>query len=141
MLNTEVTAPKPHDQGESVLLRIGQAAILLGVSIDTLRRWEGQGRLTCVRRSNQRLVPSEEVTRLLLERGVRQSGNLGTPNRLTGIVVTIDSDENVARVELAIGEHRIVSLMPHDAAVELGLSEGSVATAVVNAAQVSIDHA
>ncbi|MDQ2965538.1 MAG: MerR family DNA-binding transcriptional regulator, partial [Chloroflexota bacterium] len=97
-------------------MRIGQAAELLGVGVDTLRRWESDGRLSTARSSGgQRLVPIPEVSRLLAERRrastdrpiVAQSAR----NRFAGIVTRIEHDRVAAVVEVLAGPHRLVSLM------------------------------
>jgi molybdopterin-binding protein len=121
------------------LLRIGDVAKALGVSIDTLRRWDADGRISFVRRGNQRMLPSEELARLLQERAgtVRRSS---ARNRLQGVVVSVECDGVMAKVELACGEYRIVSLMSREAADELQLAPGVAATAIVKATNVIIDR-
>src|SRR5262245_12549647 len=94
-------------------LRVGQAAEMLQVSVDTLRRWEQEGRLTVERSSGgQRIVPVSEVTRLLAE---RRASALERPiiagsarNRFPGIVTRIDRDGVAAVVEVIAGPHRMV---------------------------------
>jgi molybdopterin-binding protein len=126
------------------LLRIGQAAELLGVGVDTLRRWETDGRLTTVRSSGrQRLVPIHEVSRLLGERRraatdrpiVAQSAR----NRFAGIVTRVESDRVAAVVEVLAGPHRLVSLMTAEAVEELGLAVGDEVVCVVKATQVIVE--
>jgi molybdopterin-binding protein len=125
-------------------LRIGVAAELLGVGVDTLRRWEADGRLRTIRTAGgQRLVPVAEVSRLLAERRrtttdrpiVAQSAR----NRFAGIVTRIDRDAVVAAVEVLAGPHRLVSLMTAEAVDELGLEVGSEAVCVVKATQVIVE--
>lgn len=130
----------PDDQ----TLRIGQAAELLGVGIDTLRRWEADGRLTTVRTSGgQRLVPIAEVSRLLAERRRttpdRPTVASSARNRFAGIVTRIDRDNLVAVVEVLAGPHRLVSLMTAEAVDELDLRVGSEAVCVVKATQVIVE--
>lgn len=130
----------PDDQ----TLRIGQAAELLGVGIDTLRRWEADGRLTTVRTSGgQRLVPIAEVSRLLAERRRttpdRPTVATSARNRFAGIVTRIDRDRVVAVVEVLAGPHRLVSLMTAEAVDELDLRVGSEAVCVVKATQVIVE--
>src|SRR3954452_3217323 len=96
------------------LIRIGAAASALGVSVDTLRRWERGGRVTFERRSGQRFVPAGELTRLLTEPG----GNARTSarHRLSRNVVSVKRDKVMAQVEIACGSQRIVSLMSRESA-------------------------
>jgi molybdopterin-binding protein len=126
------------------MLRIGQAAELLGVGVDTLRRWEADGRLITTRSSGgQRLVRIAEVSRLLAERRrsapdrpiVAQSAR----NRFAGIVTRIDRDGVVAVVEVLAGPHRLVSLMTAEAVDELQLEVGAEAVCVVKATQVIVE--
>jgi molybdopterin-binding protein len=114
-------------------IRIGAAATALGVSIDTLRRWERDGRVTFERRGQQRYMSSDELARLLRERSA--SGG-SARNRLAGIVLAIRRDE-----VMACGPHRIVSLMTREAADQLGLKPGDSATAVIKATTVVVERA
>jgi molybdopterin-binding protein len=125
-------------------LRIGEAAELLGVGIDTLRRWEAEGKLETVRTGGgQRLVPLAEVSRLLAERRratpdrpiVAQSAR----NRFAGIVTRVERDGVVAVVEVLAGPHRLVSLMTAEAVDELQLEVGIEAVCVVKATQVIVE--
>lgn len=126
------------------MLRIGEAAELIGVSVETVRRWESEGRLRTVRTGGrQRLVPLPEVSRLLAERrregrdrrGVRQSAR----NRLPGLVTRVERDGLTAVVEVLAGPHRLVSLMTREAADELKLRVGSRVTCVVKATQLIVE--
>jgi len=124
-------------------IRVGMAAEMLGMSVDTLRRWETEGRLR-VRRSagGQRLVPLSEVTRLLAE---RRSATQEAPvaqsarNRFPGIVTRIQRNDPIAVVEIRAGPHRVVSIMTSEAIDELGLEVGSEAVGVVKATNVVIE--
>lgn len=125
-------------------LRIGQAAELLGVGVETLRRWEVEGGLKTVRSAGgQRLVPFEEVSRLLEERRrstrerriVAQSAR----NRFAGVVTRIQRDEVVAVVEVMAGPHRLVSLMTAEAVDDMGLAVGDEAICVVKATNVVVE--
>ena len=117
---------------------------MLGVSIETLRRWEADGRLT-VRRSagGQRLVPLTEISRLLAERRrvgkdrpiVAQSAR----NRFPGIVTRIEKDRVAAVVEVQAGPHRLVSLMTAEAVDDLDLRVGDEAICVVKATNVIVE--
>ena len=119
------------------LVRIGAAAAALGVSVDTLRRWERQDRVTFVRRGGQRHMPAAELARLLRERG--GSGATSARNRMRGVVVDIKRDGVMAQVELACGPFRIVSLISREAADDLGLEPGMPAAAVVKATTVIVE--
>src|SRR3954454_20469710 len=119
------------------LLRIGAAASALGVSVDTLRRWERDGRVTFERRGNMRYIAAGEVARLLRTRQLPSRSS--ARNRLDGIVVSIKKDGVMAQVELACGPYRIVSLMSREAADELGLEVGSSAQAVIKSTTVVVE--
>ena len=125
-------------------LRVGQAAEMLGVSVETLRRWEAEGRMRMERSDgNQRVVDVSEVTRLLDERRqatadrpiVAQSAR----NRFAGIVTRIEKDGVAAVVEVIAGPHRLVSLMTAEAVDELGLEVGHEAVCVVKATNVIVE--
>jgi molybdopterin-binding protein len=125
-------------------LRVGQAAEMLQVSVETLRRWETEGRLRMERSDGgQRLVDIDEVSRLLDERRraatdrpiVAQSAR----NRFPGIVTRIEADRVAAVVEVIAGPHRMVSLMTAEAVVELGLKVGDEAVCVVKATNVIVE--
>ena len=118
-------------------MRIGAAAAALGVSPDTLRRWERDGRVTFERRGTTRYISAEEVGRLLRARQLPTRSS--ARNRLEGVVVSIKRDGVMAQVELACGPYRIVSLMSREAADELGLRVGSNAQAVVKSTNVVIE--
>jgi molybdopterin-binding protein len=128
-----------------VNLRLGEAAEMLGVTPDTLRRWESQGRLMTGRsHGGQRLVPIGEVTRLLAERrvaGRRERPTVGgsARNRFPGIVTRIERDGVAGIVEILAGPHRIVSLMTAEAIDELGLAVGDEAIGVVKATTVIVE--
>ncbi len=119
-------------------LRIGEVAQAVGVSVDTLRRWEAEGRVTFERQHNQRVLPADDLAPLIASLG-GSSATSSARNRLAGIVVAIKRDGVMAQVELACGDYRIVSLMSRDAADELGLEVGKVATAVVKATNVIVE--
>jgi len=125
-------------------VRVGMAAEMLGVTPETLRRWEAEGRLVVHRsEGGQRLVPLVEVTRLLAER--RRTGPDRTivaqsaRNRFAGIVTRIEVDRVAAVVEVLAGPHRVVSLMTAEAVTELGLEVGDEAICVVKATNVIVE--
>ena len=129
---------------EATDIRIGLAAEMLGVSVETLRRSEAEGRLR-TRRSDggQRLVPLAEVTRLLAERRAASSDRpivaQSARNRFPGIVTRIQRDGIVAVVEILAGPHRVVSIMTAEAVDELGLTVGAEAVGVVKATNVVVE--
>jgi molybdopterin-binding protein len=119
-------------------LRIGEVAQAVGVSVDTLRRWEAEGRVAFKRVRNQRVLAASDLPALV---GTVQSPptQSSARNRLAGVVVSIRKDAVMAQVELACGDYRIVSLLSAEAVDELGLEVGSPATAVVKATNVIIE--
>jgi len=119
-------------------LRIGEVAQAVGVSVDTLRRWEVEGKVTFQRQANQRVLPASELAPLIASLA-GSSSTSSARNRLTGIVIGVKRDGVMAQVELACGDYRIVSLMSRDAADELGLEVGKAATAVVKATNVIVE--
>lgn len=125
-------------------IRVGQAAEMLGVTVETVRRWETEGRLQMERSSGgQRLVALADVTRLLAERrktGAERSIVGGSArNRFPGIVTRIEKDRVAAVVEILAGPHRIVSLMTAEAVDEMDLREGDEAIGVVKATNVIVE--
>ena len=119
------------------LVKIGAAATALGVSVDTLRRWERQGRVTFERRGGDRWLPIAELRTLLRDR--HAPGHTTARNRFTGIVIDIAVDGLVAQIELACGPYRIVSLVTREAVEELDLKPGDQATAVVKSTNVIVE--
>ena len=127
-------------------LRIGAAAELLGISVDTLRRWAAAGEVK-VRRSagGQRLVALDEVRRLRAERQregrerpiVAQSAR----NRFAGVVTRVEKDRVAAVVEVQAGPHRLVSLMTAEAAQELALRPGVAVVCAVKSTNVVVEIA
>lgn len=119
-------------------LRIGEVAQAVGVSVDTLRRWESDGKVTFERQHNQRVLPAVQLAPLIASLA-GSSSTSSARNRMTGIVVAVKRDEVMAQVELACGDFRIVSLMSRDACDELGLEVGKSAVAVVKATNVIVE--
>ena len=135
---TDVEGPQP------TRLRVGQAAEMLGVSVETLRRWEAAGLLHMERsEGGQRLVAIEEVSRLLDER--RRTTNdrpivaQSARNRFVGIVTKVQRDGVAAVVEVIAGPHRLVSLMTAEAVEELDLKVGDEAVCVIKATNVIVE--
>ncbi len=135
---TEANAPP-------MLYRVGQAAELLGVSVDTVRRWSDEGRLGTVRTGGgQRMVDGEDLARLARE--IAESPpepetivGRSARNRFAGIVTRVITDTVAAQVEIQAGPHRIVSLMTREAVDELGLRPGMLAVASVKSTSVVIE--
>jgi len=127
--------------------RIKEAADLIGVSGDTLRRWADAGRITAVADSSGRLaVDGVALARLAQE--LAESGDHGegraviahsVRNRFSGLVSRVIRDTVMAHVEIQAGPHRFVSLLSREAADELGLEPGMLAVAAVKATNVSIE--
>jgi molybdopterin-binding protein len=120
-------------------VRIGAAAASLGVSVDTLRRWEKDGRIHFERVGNQRVISSDEVERLLRDRPTRTRTS-SARNRLEGSVVAIKRGRVMSQIELACGPFRVVSLLSTDSLDDLGLKPGDAAIAVVKATTVIVER-
>jgi molybdopterin-binding protein len=125
-------------------VRIGQAAELLGVSVDTVRRWADDGRLPTRRTGGgHRVVDGAALAEFAAQHAVvPEPGAIvgqSARNRFTGIVTRVVKDKVAAQVELQAGPHRVVSLMTREAADELGLAVGVVAVAAVKATNVVIE--
>ena len=116
----------------------GEAAKLLGISLDTLRRWDRAGRIETARDSgNRRIVAASEVQRLRGE----QEGQLSARNRIQGTVTDVRVEGLVAQVELAVDEPaRLVAIVTADAIDDLQLQPGMAAAAVVKATSVMVEH-
>lgn len=125
------------DQGIEDLIQIGAAATALGVSIDTLRRWERSGRVRFERRGNRRYMSSLELSKLLHERGA--TGHSSARNHFSGVVVSVKRDDVMAQIDMVCGPFRVVSLMSREAADDLGLRPGVNATAVVKSTNVIVE--
>jgi len=123
-------------------LTLGEAARALGVSADTLRRWDRAGKLRTVRdERNRRLVPQDEIERLSPHPQRPTTGHrLSARNRFPGIVRSVEVDGVMALVEIEAGPHRIVAAVTRDAVEELGLAPGVAATAAVKATSVMVDR-
>jgi molybdopterin-binding protein len=123
-------------------MTLGEAAKAIGVSIDTLRRWDRLGRVETRRDArNRRLVPFEEVQRLRKnpERH-RAGGRLSARNRFPGRVVSVEVAGVMALVEIQAGPHRITAAITRDSVEELGLVEGDYVYARVKATSVMVER-
>jgi molybdopterin-binding protein len=123
--------------------RMGQAAELLGVSVDTVRRWADEGRLATRRTDGgQRLVDGAGLARLAQEVAAAPA----TPpvaesarNHFPGLVTKVVKDKVMAQVEIQAGPYRVVSLMSREAADELALAPGVLAVASVKSTNVVVE--
>jgi molybdopterin-binding protein len=121
-------------------LTLGEAAKAIGVSADTLRRWDRAGKLRTVRDArNRRLVPAAEVTRLSSHPKRHEAGDrVSARNRFPGVVRSVEVDGVMALVEIEAGPFLITSAVTRDAVEELGLAPGVEATAAVKATSVMV---
>jgi molybdopterin-binding protein len=126
-----------HERPIEDLIKISAVAAALGVSVDTLRRWERAGRITFERRGNQRYMFSDDLANLVKERAA--TGTSSARNRLRGTILAVKKDRLMAQIDMACGTYRIVSLMSREAADELGLKPGDLATAIVKSTTVIIE--
>jgi molybdopterin-binding protein len=115
----------------------GEAAAALGISLDTLRRWDREGRIRVTRdRSNRRLVSAKEIDRL---RGDGQGTRISARNRFHATVTDVQVEGLMAQVELVVAEPvRLVAIVTRDAVEELRLKKGMAATAIVKSTNVII---
>ena len=143
----------PGDEGDAAgtaasqqgpFYRIGHAAELLGVSVDTVRRWADEGQLAVVRSAGgQRLVRGIDLARVATER-CEDTGEGRTTtsarNRFGGLVTRVVTGELMAQVEIQAGPYRVVSLMTREAAEDMGLEPGTEAVAVVKSTNVVVER-
>jgi molybdopterin-binding protein len=128
-------------------IRVADAAALLGVSDDTLRRWADAGRIALESDGKRRTVDAVELAALATEIAAEshlaavgpQLGATSARNRIPGIVTRVLRDGVMAQVELQAGPFRMVSLMSREAADDLGLEPGRIASATVKATNVVIE--
>jgi molybdopterin-binding protein len=114
-----------------------EAAAALGISVETLRRWDRAGRIRTRRdTANRRVISAAEIARL---RGA-DTGELSARNRFRGIVRKVEIEGLLAQVELEAGPFRVVSVVTREAVEELGLKPGSPATAIVKATSVMLER-
>jgi molybdopterin-binding protein len=118
---------------------IGEASRMLGVSVDTIRRWDREGRIETTRdRGNRRVVSAAEIERL---RGPEADGTLSARNRFRGIVREVKTEGLLAQVEIDVtGPVRVVSIITRESLEELGLRPGMDATAVVKSTSVMVQR-
>jgi molybdopterin-binding protein len=123
-------------------LTLGEAAQAIGVSADTLRRWDRDGKLRTTRdRRNYRLVPQSEVARLSDRPRRHAAGDqLSARNRFPGIIRSVEVDGVMALVEIEAGPFLVTAAVTRDAVEELGLAPGVPATAAVKATSVMVER-
>jgi molybdopterin-binding protein len=114
-----------------------EAAAALGISLDTLRRWDRDGRIRVERdRNNRRVVAASEIDRL---RGDGQGKHLSARNRFRATVTDVQVEGLMAQVELVVADPvRLVAIVTRDAVEELGLKKGMAATAIVKSTNVMV---
>jgi molybdopterin-binding protein len=118
---------------------VSEAARLLGVSVDTLRRWDRVGQIRAERdRGNRRIIPASEIDRL---RGMPNGGALSARNRIRAVVTEVKSDGLMAQVEMVVSDPaRLVAVITTDAMEDLGLRPGMAATAIVKSTSIIVQH-
>ncbi len=121
---------------------LGEAAKAIGVSIDTLRRWDSAGKLKTIRdRNGRRRVPAAELERLRPHPERQRTGDtFSARNRFPGIVRSVEVDGVMALIEIEAGPYRVTAAITRDSVEELGLAEGVAATATVKATSVMIER-
>jgi molybdopterin-binding protein len=119
------------------LYTASEAASALGISLDTLRRWDKAGRIHVQRDAgNRRVVPASEIERI---RGAAGGAQISARNRFRGIVTEVKVDGLMAQVEMVVSDPvRLVAIVTRDAVEELGLKTGMSTTAIVKATNVMI---
>lgn len=126
--------------------RVAEAADLLGVSTDTVRRWIDSGRVAASTAEGRTVVPGADLAALAAslvddaEKERTRSGEVSARNRMTGIVTRVLADTVMAQVEMVCGPYRVVSLMSAEAAAELGLEPGARAIASVKSTNVVVER-
>jgi len=116
-----------------------EAARALGISVDTLRRWDRDGKITVERdRANRRVVPVAEVARLRAPQG---DETLSARNRFRGVVRSVELDGLLAKVEIDVTEpSRVVAIVTRESVDELGLKAGMSAAGVVKSTSVMVER-
>jgi molybdopterin-binding protein len=122
-------------------LTLGEAAKAIGVSVDTLRRWDRSGKLKTHRdERNRRVVSATEITRLTSKPARHATGTqFSARNRFPGIIRSVEVDGVMALVEIEAGDFLVTAAITRDSVEELGLAPGVAATAAVKATSVMVD--
>jgi len=126
--------------------RIAEAAELLGVSDDTVRRWVEAGRVASTSDGSRTVIPGPDLAALAAslvdgaEHDRTRAGSVSARNRMSGIVTRVVKDTVMAQIEMVCGPYRIVSLMSAEAAAELGLEPGVRAIASVKSTNVVVER-
>lgn len=126
--------------------RVSEAAELLGVSTDTVRRWIEAGRVPSATVDGRTVIPGVDLAGLAAslvdeaDRDRTRAGEVSARNRMTGIVTRVLADTVMAQVEMVCGPYRVVSLMSAEAAAELGLAPGVRAIASVKSTTVVVER-
>jgi molybdopterin-binding protein len=134
-----------HD-GAVTTYRIAEAAELLGVSDDTMRRWVDAGRVASSKEDGRTVVPGADLAALAEslaehpDRAATRAAAVSARNRLAGIVTKVKKDAVMAQVDMICGPYRMVSLMSAEAADELGLEPGVRAIASVKSTNVVVER-
>jgi molybdopterin-binding protein len=137
------TSKKPaNPAGDEPVLKASDAARALDISLDTLRRWDREGRIRVVRDpSNRRMVPRSEVERLSGHVPRHLTGTtLSARNRIAGTIRSVEADGVMALVEIEAGPYRIAAVITRDAVEELGLTPGVAAVATIKATSVMVSR-
>jgi molybdopterin-binding protein len=123
-------------------LSLGEAATALGVSVDTLRRWDRAGRIKTERDArNRRIVPTSEIARLSAHPQRHSTGApMSARNRFAGVIRSVEADGVMALVEIEAGPFLVTAAITRDSIEELGLAPGVRATAVVKATSVIVER-
>ena len=123
-------------------MTLGEAAREIGVSLDTLRRWDRAGKIKVVRDDrNRRRVPRREIERLRRRPRRHRSGARSSPrNRFSGVVKSVEVDGVLALVEIKAGPFAVTAAITRDSVEELGLAEGVEVVAIVKATSVMVER-
>jgi len=143
---TALEAPGPLGRSRTRVYRVAEAAELLGVSADTVRRWSDSGKLASSRDAGgRRVIEGAALAELATQLGRGPGSDIGPTgahsarNRFPGIVTRVTKDLVMAQVEMQAGPFRLVSLMSREAADDLGLAPGVAAVASVKSTNVTME--
>jgi molybdopterin-binding protein len=136
------TATGGGEKDRERVVKAGDAARALGISLDTLRRWDREGRIRVVRDpANRRTVPMTELERLSGRPPRARTGSrLSARNRLAGVVRSVQADGVMALVEIEAGPFRLAAAITRDAVEELALAPGIPVIATIKATSVMVSR-